>query len=55
MRLQIDVDLDYSLPEPADVLLAVEVAQLPDQILHGDLLTIDGAGVSTCAPTTPVK
>jgi transglutaminase-like putative cysteine protease len=43
MRLQIDVDLDYHFPAPADVLLAVEVAQLPDQILVEDLLTVDGA------------
>jgi transglutaminase-like putative cysteine protease len=50
MRLQIDIDLDYFLPEPADVLLAVEVAQLPDQALLRDLLTIDGAD----APLTPV-
>jgi transglutaminase-like putative cysteine protease len=50
MRLQIDVELDYHFPEPADVLLAVEVAQLPDQVLIGDLLTVDGAG----GPLTPV-
>jgi transglutaminase-like putative cysteine protease len=43
MRLRIDVDLDYDFPCPADVLLAVEVAQLPDQILVEDLLTVDGA------------
>jgi transglutaminase-like putative cysteine protease len=43
MRLQIDVDLDYYFPAPADVLLAIEVAQLPDQILVEDLLTVDGA------------
>jgi transglutaminase-like putative cysteine protease len=50
MRLQIDVDLDYQFPEPADVLLAVEVAQLPDQILIEDLLTVDGAS----GPLAPV-
>lgn len=44
MRLQIDVALDYHFPEAADVLLAVEVAPLPDQILIGDLLTVAGAG-----------
>jgi transglutaminase-like putative cysteine protease len=49
MRLKIDVELDYDFPEPADVLLAVEVAQLPDQILIGDLLTVSGAG-----PLSPV-
>jgi transglutaminase-like putative cysteine protease len=50
MRLQIDVALDYDFPSPADVLLAVEVAQLPDQILVEDLLTVDGA----TGPLTPV-
>jgi transglutaminase-like putative cysteine protease len=50
MRLQVDVELEYYFAEPADVLLAVEVAQLPDQILIGDLLTIDGA----TGPLTPV-
>lgn len=44
MRLQIDVALDYHFPEAADVLLAVEVAPLPDQILVEDLLTVAGAG-----------
>jgi transglutaminase-like putative cysteine protease len=44
MRLKIDVELDYHFPAAADVLLAVEVAQLPDQILVEDLLTVDGSG-----------
>ena len=44
MRLKIDVELDYHFPAAADVLLAVEVAQLPDQMLIEDLLTVDGAG-----------
>ncbi len=50
MRLQVDVSLDYHFPAPADVLLAVEVAQLPDQVLIEDLLTVDGA----TGPLTPV-
>jgi transglutaminase-like putative cysteine protease len=50
MRLRIDVALDYYFPAPADVLLAVEVAQQPDQILVEDLLTVDGAN----GPLTPV-
>jgi len=50
MRLRIDVELDYYFPEAADVLLAVEVAQLPDQILVDDLLTVDGAN----GPLRPV-
>lgn len=44
MRLAIDVSLDYRIGEPCDVLLAVEVAQLPDQSLIDDLLTVDGSG-----------
>ena len=44
MRLTIRADLDYYFPEAADVLLAVEVAQLPDQVLIEDLLTVDGSG-----------
>ena len=44
MRLRIAVELDYHFPQPADVLLAVEVAQLPEQRLVEDLLTIDGVG-----------
>ena len=44
MRLKIDVELDYYFPEAADVLLALEVAQLSDQILIEDLLTVDGSG-----------
>ena len=44
MRLSIAVALDYHFPQPADVLLAVEAAQLPDQRLIDDLLTVDGSG-----------
>ena len=40
MRLKIDVHLDYALPAPADVLLQVEAAMLPDQRVVDDLLTI---------------
>ena len=44
LRLNIDVELDYQFPAAADVLLALEVAQLPDQLLLEDLLTVGGAG-----------
>ena len=44
MRLKIEVDLNYHFAVPTDVLLTVEAAQLPDQILVEDLLTIDGVG-----------
>ena len=44
MRLTIHADLAYFFREPADVLLALEVAQTPDQILVEDLLRVGGAG-----------
>jgi len=44
VRLNIEVELDYHFPVAADVLLAVEAAPLPDQLLLEDLLTVDGAG-----------
>ena len=44
MRLQIEAVLDYAFPEPADVLLTIEVAQSFDQILIEDILLIDGSG-----------
>ena len=47
MRIEINVLLDYSFPAPADVLLAVEVAPLADQILIEDLLTVDKTGPLT--------
>ncbi len=40
MRLRIDARLDYQFGAPADVLLALEVAQLPDQRLVADQLTV---------------
>ena len=43
MRLNIEVELDYHFPAAADVLLAVEVAQLADQRLIEDLLTVNGS------------
>jgi transglutaminase-like putative cysteine protease len=50
MRLNIQIELDYDVPDAADILLAVEAAQLPDQILVADLLTVDGA----TGPLVPV-
>ncbi len=44
MRLSIEVELDYYFDGPTDVLLTVEAAQLPDQILVEDRLSIDGVG-----------
>ncbi|QDZ08292.1 transglutaminase family protein [Sphingomonas panacisoli] len=49
MRLSITAFLDYSLPRPADLLIALEVAQTPDQELIEDLLTVGGTG-----PLTPI-
>ncbi len=40
MRFEIDVVLDYDLPEPHDVLLQIEVAQMADQRLIEDRLTV---------------
>ena len=40
MRIEIDVILDYDLPEPHDVLLQLEVAQMTDQRLVHDALTV---------------
>jgi transglutaminase-like putative cysteine protease len=44
VRLKIEVDLDYHFREATDVLLAIEVAQLADQRLSEDLLTVAGSG-----------
>lgn len=40
MRLSIAVELDYALERPADVLLQVEAAALPDQRIISEALTI---------------
>ena len=40
MRLGIDVGIDYVLAEPADVLLQVEVAALPDQRIVAEELLV---------------
>ncbi len=40
MQLSVTVELDYWLPAPADVLLQIEVAALPDQRLDRQSLTI---------------
>ncbi|MDB5738013.1 MAG: hypothetical protein JWO65_1681 [Sphingomonas bacterium] len=42
MRLSIDATLDYDLPAPADLLLALEIAQMPDQRLIDDRLVMSG-------------
>ena len=47
MRLSITALLDYTLPEPADLLFALEVAQTPDQRLIEDLLSVGGTGALT--------
>ena len=40
MRLIIEADLDYHLPEPADVLLQVEVAAMADQRIEAECLQV---------------
>ena len=44
MRLNIEAILDYRMEQPVDVLLTIEAAPLPDQILIGDSLTVEGSG-----------
>ena len=44
MRLKIDAHLRYRMADPVDVLLSIEAAQLPDQMLVGDRLLIEGVG-----------
>lgn len=41
MRLSIDAFLDYGFPAPADVLLQIEAAALPDQWLEAQSLVIE--------------
>lgn len=49
IRVSIEATLEYFLPVAAHILLIVEAAQLADQVLLSDQLTIDGVG-----PLTPV-
>jgi transglutaminase-like putative cysteine protease len=42
MRLSIDAELDYVLAAPSDLLFALEVAQMHDQVLITDRLTVSG-------------
>ncbi|MEV5032541.1 hypothetical protein MRBLMC3_001741 [Sphingobium sp. LMC3-1-1.1] len=42
MRLQVEARLAYHMPHTADVLLAVEGAQMTEQRLVKDLLTVSG-------------
>lgn len=50
MRLSINALLDYELDAPADLLFAVEVAQMADQRLIEDRLTV--SGVEPLVPIT---
>lgn len=40
MRLKIDVELDYAVPEPADVLLQVEAAVVAGQVIEAEELIV---------------
>jgi transglutaminase-like putative cysteine protease len=44
MRLLVDTTLEYHVPEPADVLLIIEAANMPDQQLIEERLTVTGMG-----------
>lgn len=48
MRFSIEAVLDYGFAEPADVLLALEAAELPDQRVIGHSLEVNGGGPLTC-------
>ena len=50
MKLSIDVHLDYAFPEPADVLLQVEVAATHDQWIDAESLVVR-SDHSICAVT----
>jgi len=50
MRLTIEVELDYHFEAPTDVLLTIEAADLPDQHLVEDRLTVNGSG-----PLRPIE
>lgn len=50
MRLSIAVDLLYALPRPADVLLQIEAAALPDQCIVDERLTVWSDAPLTTAP-----
>ena len=41
--VSVTANLDYVLPQPADVLLAIEAIPMPDQRLIEDLLTVKGS------------
>jgi transglutaminase-like putative cysteine protease len=47
MKLSITADLEYYVAEPAEILLIVEVAQMADQVLITDRLTVDGVDALT--------
>jgi transglutaminase-like putative cysteine protease len=50
IKLLIEADLDYFVPEPANILLAIEAAPLPEQHLVEDRLIVDGVdGLSVVA------
>lgn len=42
MRIKIDATLDYNFPQPADVLLALRVPPLDDQVIVSDELNVSG-------------
>jgi len=44
MRLKVEATLNYYMSNSADVLLTIEAAQMPDQVLVEDRLVIDGVG-----------
>ncbi|HEX8382604.1 MAG TPA: transglutaminase family protein [Sphingomonas sp.] len=50
MRLTVEATLAYHMPEPADVLLAIEAAPMEEQRLIEDALTVSGVGPLRTVP-----
>lgn len=50
MRLRVEATLCYFMPEPADVLLAIEAAPTGEQRLIDDKLTVSGGGPLQTVP-----
>lgn len=50
MRLHIEVELDYTVAEPADVLLQVEAAMMPGQVIEAAKLIVEAAAPIRAVP-----
>ena len=50
MRLSIDVVLDYAIAQPCDVLLQIEAAAMPDQLLESQRLIVESPELVRAVP-----